>query len=35
MAWLAAHPSRQLRFKGHHGGRTPEEAETWIGIMQA
>jgi hypothetical protein len=35
MAWLAAHPSPQLRFKGHHGGRTPEEAETWIGIMQA
>ena len=35
MAWLHAYPSRQLRFKGHHGGRTPEEAETWIGIMQA
>jgi predicted AlkP superfamily pyrophosphatase or phosphodiesterase len=35
MAWLRSHPSRQLRFKGHHGGRTPEESETWIGIMQA
>ena len=35
MAWLSSHPSRQLRFKGHHGGLTPEESETWIGIMQA
>jgi len=35
MAWLEAHPSRQLRFKGHHGGRTAAEAETWVGIMQA
>ena len=35
MAWLQAYPSRQLRFKGHHGGLTPEEAETWVGIMQA
>jgi hypothetical protein len=35
MAWLQAHPSRQLRFKGHHGGRTPEEAETWVGLLQA
>jgi hypothetical protein len=35
MAWLQAHPSRQLRFKGHHGGRTPEESETWVGLLQA
>jgi hypothetical protein len=35
MAWLEAHPSFQLRFKGHHGGRTREESETWVGIMQA
>ena len=35
MAWLEAHPSFQLRFKGHHGGRTQEESETWVGIMQA
>ncbi|MDA0163174.1 alkaline phosphatase family protein [Solirubrobacter ginsenosidimutans] len=35
MAWLEAYPSRQLRFKGHHGGLTPEESQTWIGIMQA
>jgi hypothetical protein len=35
MAWLEAYPSFQLRFKGHHGGLTPEESETWMGIMQA
>ena len=35
MAWLRSHPSRQLRFKGHHGGLTPEESQTWIGMMQA
>ena len=35
MAWLEAYPSRQLRFKGHHGGRTAAEAETWVGIIQA
>ena len=35
MAWLEAYPSRQLRFKGHHGGLTAAESETWIGIMQA
>jgi hypothetical protein len=32
MAWLEAFPSHQLRFKGHHGGRTPPEAQTWVGI---
>ena len=32
MAWLRPIPSRQLRFKGHHGGRTPEESETWVGL---
>jgi hypothetical protein len=35
MAWLASHPSHQLTFKGHHGGRTPAESRTWVGIMQA
>jgi hypothetical protein len=35
MAWLRSKPSHQQRFKGHHGGRTPEESETWVGIMQA
>jgi hypothetical protein len=34
MAWLQSHPSHQLRFKGHHGGLTPEESETWVGMMQ-
>jgi type I phosphodiesterase/nucleotide pyrophosphatase len=34
MAWLAAYPSRQLEFRGHHGGLTPAESETWVGMMQ-
>ena len=34
MAWLRSHPSHQLRFKGHHGGRTPEETRTWVGMME-
>jgi hypothetical protein len=34
MAWLARHPSRQLQFRGHHGGLTPAESETWVGMMQ-
>jgi hypothetical protein len=34
MAWLRAHPSRQLDFKGHHGGLTAAESETWVGMMQ-
>jgi hypothetical protein len=34
MAWLRAYPSRQLDFKGHHGGLTPAESETWVGMMQ-
>ena len=32
MAWLRAFPSHERRFRGHHGGRTPVEAETWLGI---
>jgi hypothetical protein len=35
MAWLRGHARYQLRWRGHHGGLTPEESETWIGIMQA
>jgi type I phosphodiesterase/nucleotide pyrophosphatase len=35
MAWLQAYPSRQLRFKGHHGGLTSAESQTWVGMMQA
>jgi len=33
MAALEAFPSPERNFKGHHGGLTPAEAETWIGIM--
>jgi hypothetical protein len=33
MAALTAYPSPEHRFKGHHGGRTPEEAETWVGVQ--
>ena len=25
--------ARSSSFKGHHGGLTPEEIETWVGIM--
>ncbi len=32
MAWLGAFPHPQLRFRGHHGGRTPEEETTWVGV---
>jgi hypothetical protein len=35
MAWLAAHgEDLQLRFRGHHGGRTPEEATTFVGALE-
>jgi hypothetical protein len=33
MVGLRAFASYERRFKGHHGGLTPEEAETWIGMM--
>jgi Type I phosphodiesterase / nucleotide pyrophosphatase len=32
MAWLAAFPTRERRFRGAHGGLAPEEAETWLGL---
>jgi predicted AlkP superfamily pyrophosphatase or phosphodiesterase len=32
MAWLRAYPSHERRFHGHHGGRTPAEVETWLGV---
>jgi hypothetical protein len=35
MAWLQAFPSHERRFRGHHGGRTPEEAETWVGLLHS
>jgi hypothetical protein len=33
MAWLRAHRSVESRFRGHHGGTTPEESQTWLGAM--
>ncbi|MDA0179117.1 alkaline phosphatase family protein [Solirubrobacter phytolaccae] len=33
MVGLTSAPSPERRFKGHHGGLTPEESETWIGIQ--
>jgi type I phosphodiesterase/nucleotide pyrophosphatase len=33
MVGLQAFPSPERHFKGHHGGRTPEEAETWVGLQ--
>jgi hypothetical protein len=32
MVGLRAFASYERRFKGHHGGLTPEESETWIGL---
>src|SRR4051794_3727043 len=32
MAWLPGFPSRERRFRGHHGGLTPAERETWAGF---
>jgi type I phosphodiesterase/nucleotide pyrophosphatase len=32
MAWLRAFPSHERRFRGHHGGLTAAEAETWVGF---
>jgi hypothetical protein len=33
MAWLAAFPGPERRFRGHHGGRTGEEMDTWVGQL--
>jgi hypothetical protein len=33
MAWLRSGNQFQARFRGHHGGRTPEESETWVGFL--
>jgi Type I phosphodiesterase / nucleotide pyrophosphatase len=32
MAWLAAFPTRERRWRGAHGGLDPAEAETWLGL---
>ncbi|HWH95055.1 MAG TPA: alkaline phosphatase family protein [Baekduia sp.] len=35
MAWLATHADDvQLQFRGHHGGRTPQEATTFVGALR-
>src|SRR4051812_7010615 len=32
MAWLRAFPSHERRFRGHHGGLTEAESQTWLGV---
>jgi predicted AlkP superfamily pyrophosphatase or phosphodiesterase len=32
MAWLRTFPSHERRFRGHHGGLTAAESETWLGV---
>jgi hypothetical protein len=32
MAWLRAYPSHERRFRGHHGGLTDAESQTWLGV---
>jgi hypothetical protein len=34
MAWLRSATDQQQRFRGHHGGRTPEESRTWLGELR-
>jgi hypothetical protein len=33
MAGLRGFPSQERAFRGHHGGLTPEESETWVGLQ--
>ena len=33
MVGLQAFASYERSFKGHHGGLTPEESETWVGLQ--
>lgn len=33
MVAITSFPSPEQRFKGHHGGLTPEESQTWIGLQ--
>ncbi|HET6547471.1 MAG TPA: alkaline phosphatase family protein [Solirubrobacter sp.] len=32
MVAISTFPSHERQFKGHHGGLTPEESQTWIGL---
>jgi hypothetical protein len=34
MAWLRAHPSVEQVFLGHHGGRDPAEAQSFVGTLE-
>ena len=34
MAWLRSATDAASRFRGHHGGRTPAEAGTWLGTWR-
>ncbi len=33
MAWLRSSPSVATGFRGHHGGRHPDETDTWVGAL--
>jgi predicted AlkP superfamily pyrophosphatase or phosphodiesterase len=33
MAWLRSAPDFAVRFRGHHGGRTPEETQTYLAMV--
>jgi hypothetical protein len=32
-AWVRAHASVEQHFRGHHGGRHPDEHATWLGAL--
>jgi len=34
MAWLRSTPDQALQFRGHHGGRTADESQTWLGALE-
>jgi Type I phosphodiesterase / nucleotide pyrophosphatase len=34
MAWLAAFPGPERRFRGHHGGVTAAEIDTWVALLE-
>ena len=33
MAWLRSAASVESHFRGHHGGRHPDEVDTWVGAL--
>jgi predicted AlkP superfamily pyrophosphatase or phosphodiesterase len=33
MAWLRSSPTHATSFRGHHGGRHPDETDTWVGAL--